>query len=269
MELSPFLYGLYKLSKYALYPLTWLILLLGLLVWLASGSRSDHRVRWIRRLAILMLCLIFVLGNHRVAAHLVALIEMRAPPAELTSAQQFDAIVVLGGGIQAKGTLRPSDQLTYFSIVRTMCGADLYARGLAPRLVLSGGDASVFGQGPKEAREMKRLAMRLGVPEQAILLEEGSRTTYENATGTRKLLGDASILLTTSAYHMPRAQALFRKQGFAVTAYPCTYSSKYLPGQMPDLTMFDMIPDVEALRVTTHAINELMGILVYRLAGNM
>ena len=269
MELSPFLYGLYKVAKFALYPLSWLITLLSLLAILALAPLSLRRLRWIRILVVLALLVTFVTANHRVAGTLLGLIEAQAPPFEPAPSQHFDAIVVLAGGIYAKGSLRPFDQLSYFSIARTLCGADLYARGFAPKILFSGGDASIFGQGLHEAREMKRLAIRLGVPEEAILVEDRSRTTYENAVETKHLLGDASILLTTSAFHIPRAQALFRRQGFAVTAYPCTYAAKHRPGDLSELTILDLIPSADALLATTHAISELAGIVVYRLAGKL
>lgn len=269
MELSQILFALYKLAKLAVYPLSWLIGLLGLLAGLALAAPSPHRQRWLRRLAVVTLLLTLLLANHRVAGTLLGLIEAQAPPFEPAPSQHYDAIVVLAGGIYAKGSLRPSDELSYFSLVRTLCGADLFARGLAPKIVFSGGDATLFGRGPAEAQGMKRLALRLGVPEEAILVEDRSRTTYENAVETKRLLGPASVLLTTSALHIPRAQAFFRRQGFAVTAYPCTYSAKHRPGDLSELTVFDLIPGVEALHANTVAINELAGLLIYRLAGKL
>jgi uncharacterized SAM-binding protein YcdF (DUF218 family) len=269
MELSPLLFGFYKLAKFALYPLSWLIGLLGLLTALALAPPSPRLHRWIRRLAVLALVLTLLLANHRVAGTLLGLIEAQAPPFEPSPSERFDAIVVLAGGVYPKGTLRPTDQLSYFSLVRTICGADLYARGLAPKVVLSGGDATVFGRGPAEAHEMRRLALRLGVPNEAILIEDRSRTTYENAVETKRLLGPASVLLATSALHIPRAQALFRGQGLAVTAYPCSYSARHHPGELSEFTIFDLIPTADGLRGTTVALNELAGLLVYRLAGKL
>jgi uncharacterized SAM-binding protein YcdF (DUF218 family) len=48
-------------------------------------------------------------------------------------------------------------------------------------------------------------------------------------TGTKRLLGPASILLVSSASHLPRAIPVFTKQGFRVTAAPCNYVSQNLP----------------------------------------
>ena len=127
----------------------------------------------------------------------------------------------------------------------------------------------VFGHGPKEAAEMKRLALRLGVPEEAIVVEDRSRTTYENAVEVKGILGHASILLVTSASHVPRAVALFRKQGLETTASPCGYLAKDRPWSGWDPDPFDLIPEIEALRKSTIAIAEVVGTIVYWTIGKL
>jgi uncharacterized SAM-binding protein YcdF (DUF218 family) len=117
---------------------------------------------------------------------------------------------------------------------------------------------------------MKRWAHRLGVPNDAILTEEESRTTYENATGTRRLLGQASILLVSSASHLPRATALFAKQGFRVTPAPCAYISQNKPGDSRNgLNVFDFLPNDRALQNSQDAIAEVIGIAVYWMTGKI
>ena len=125
---------------------------------------------------------------------------------------------------------------------------DLYQQGYAPTLVLTGGDGQVFGTGPQEAVEMKRWAVRLGVPESATMIDTEARNTYENATGTKRLLGPASILLVSSASHLPRAVPVFTKQGFRVTPAPCDYVSRNLPRESwDDIDLFDVLPSDIAL----------------------
>ncbi len=115
---------------------------------------------------------------------------------------------------------------------------------------------------------MQRWALRLGVPESVIVLEEQSRTTYENALYTKARLGAARILLVTAAYHMPRAVGLFEKQGFVVTPVTCGYESTHRPQEAwGQTTAFDFIPTAKALLLTTQAIDEAVGILVYWIAG--
>lgn len=269
MDLSPFLFGLYKLVKYLVYPYTWLCLLLGALTLLTFLPLSPQRSRWIRILAVSSSLVVFVLGLPLVGGTLVALVEQRAGGFDPPTGTAFDAIVVLGGGVADKGTLRPSVELDDSSIRRTICGVELFERGLAPRLVLTGGDASIFGEGPLEAAEMARLARRLGVPEGAIALETRSRTTYENAVQTRQLLGESSVVVVTSASHVARAEGLFRKQGLRVAGYPCGYRATNRPGDLGDLDPFELIPEVGAMRGSTTALNELVGTFVYWLIGKL
>src|SRR5262249_56052160 len=98
-------------------------------------------------------------------------------------------IVVVGGGVLEEGTLRPTTDVTSYSKNRTICGADIYQQGLADKLVLTGGNGHAFKDSPKDSPQMKRWAQRLGVPDRAIVTEENSRTNFENASETKRLLG--------------------------------------------------------------------------------
>jgi uncharacterized SAM-binding protein YcdF (DUF218 family) len=134
---------------------------------------------------------------------------------------------------------------------------------------VAGGDGSIYGQGPIEAVEMKELAVRLGVREDAILLDTASRTTYENAVQAKRILGPVAIVLVTSASHVPRASRLFRKQGLDVTPYPCGYLTREQPGSGWDGNPFDLIPQLEALQRSTIAIAEFMGMVIYWAVGKL
>lgn len=269
MELSPFWFGLYKLVKFAVYPYTWLAVLTGAATVLAFLPSSAARRRWLRILTGATLFIVWLLGAPVVSTIALGVLEARYPPFDRTTAARFDAIIVLGGGASGAGSLRPTDQLTGLSMQHTLCGTDLFAEGRAPRLVLTGGDASIFGEGPKEAFEMKKLSVRLGVPENAILLDDRARTTYENAVGTKRVLGGTSILLVTSASHMPRAVGLFRKQGFDVTPAPCNYHVREWPQFWQNWDPFALIPDLRSLSETTMAITEVVGMIAYRITGKL
>ena len=269
MELSPFWFGLYKLVKFAVYPYTWLCLATAALTVLAFLPASPVRLRWLRLLAVTALAIVWLSGAPLVSTIAAGLLESRSQPFDRTTTSRFDAVVVLGAGVVGKGSLRPADQLSGLSMQRTFCGADLFTEGRAPRLVLSGGDASIFGEGPKEAVEMKRFAIRLGVPEQAILLDERARTTYENAIGVKRVLSEGSILLVTSASHMPRAVGLFRKQGFTVTPAPCTYRVQEWPGIWSNFDLFDLIPILGALDGFTNTFTEAVGTITYWATGKL
>jgi uncharacterized SAM-binding protein YcdF (DUF218 family) len=270
MELTPFFFGLYKFVKYGLYPLTWVVLLLGIATVLALFPFSPTRLRWVRKLLLSALLLLVALSSPLIATPLIGLLESWYHPTQLAPTDRFDAIVVLGGGVDEKGSLRPTTQPSSYSRNRTTCGVDLYQQGYAPILVLTGGDARIFGTGPQEAIEMKRWAIRLGVPESATRIDTEARNTYENATGTKRLIGPASILLVSSASHLPRAVPLFTKQGLRVTPAPCDYASQNLPRENWDnVDPFDILPNDTSLQQTREVVSEVAGIVIYWLAGKL
>jgi uncharacterized SAM-binding protein YcdF (DUF218 family) len=270
MELTPFFFGLYKFVKYGLYPLTWVALLLSLATVLALFPFSPKRLRWVRLLVMSSLLLLVTISSPLIAYPLIGSLESWYHPPQLTPSDRFDAIVVLGGGINEKGSLRPTTEPSSDSRNQTTCGADLYQRGYAPTLVLTGGDGRIFGTGPQEAFEMKQWAVRLGVPESATMIDTEARNTYENATGTKRLLGPASILLVSAASHLPRAVPVFTKQGFRVTPAPCDYVSQNLPRESwNDIDPFDFLPSDTALHQTTEAVTEVAGMAIYWLTGKL
>jgi uncharacterized SAM-binding protein YcdF (DUF218 family) len=246
------------------------VVLLSASMLLALFPFSPKRLRWVRLLILSSLLLLIAISSPLIATPLIGSLEAWYQPPRLTPSDRFDAIVVLGGGIDENGSLRPTTEPSSSSRNRTTCGVDLYQQGYAPTLVLTGGDARIFGTGPQEAVEMKRWAVRLGVPESATMIDTEARNTYENATGTKRLLGASSILLVSSASHLPRAVPVFTKQGFRVTPAPCDYVSRNLPRESwDDIDPFDFMPNDGALQHTKEAVAEVAGIVIYWLAGKL
>jgi uncharacterized SAM-binding protein YcdF (DUF218 family) len=269
MELSAFWFGLYKLAKYLTYPYTWMLVIVILLVAVSLARVSARRWVVVRLLAVSLLLVLYGFATPLVAHVLIASLEQQYPPFDASLRRDFGSIVVLAGAVMEKGSLRPNNELAASSAERTVCGADLYARGYASTVILSGGDASIFSEGPQVAVEMKRLAMRLGIPEHAIVMETRSRTTYENAVETKRLIGAKPALLVTSASHLPRAAALFRRQGIEVTAVPCGYMAKDRTDEPWRFNPFDVLPNVTALEISTNAVQERVGIVFYRAMGKL
>jgi uncharacterized SAM-binding protein YcdF (DUF218 family) len=270
MELTPFLYGVYKLVKYALYPLTWVLLVMMLTtLWLWLPVTAE-RLRRARIGAVTGLALLLAISSPLVARPLLGSLEAwHSQPPPLMD-EPYDAIVVLGGGVLEPGTLRPSADLSSYSKNRVTCGVDLYEQGYAPKLVFSGGNGHAFKDGMKDAQEMKRWAERLGISKDVIVMEDLSRTTYENAAETKRLLGPASIVLVTSASHLPRATALFRNQGFQVTPMPCDFFVQNRPEDtLQRLDPFDILPNDRAIEQTTGAVTEWAGMAIYWLTGKL
>jgi len=270
MDMSPFFFGLYKFVKYGVYPLTWIIGCIATALVIAWLPYSPRRQRWLRSLLVAGFVLLFLMGAPIVSYSVMSVLEGWYPPSQ-PLAGPFDAIVVLGGGIREQGTLRRTVELSDESRHRTLCGIELYQQRAAPLLVMTGGDARVFGASPREAPAMKDWAVKLGVPPEAVIIEERARTTYENAVRTRQVLGQTtSILLVTSAYHIPRATALFRKQGFNATPYACGFHARHdLTEMLSDLSLLDFLPNSKAFQRMTEGVEEASGLVLYWLAGKL
>lgn len=128
-----------------------------------------------------------------------------------------DAIVVLGARVYADGT--PSQALA--DRVRT--GVDLWRQGLAPVLVLSGGRDA--GSRLSEPEAMAELAQSLGVPAEAIVLDESgvdSASTVATTAGMARQCGWRRVLVVSHDYHLSRLKLLCRRadlRGYTVPAY--------------------------------------------------
>ena len=256
-----------KLLPLLIYPLGLACVLLGLaLVWL------KRRPQWARGAIALALALLLLSSNNWVATGVLRSLEWRYPNTE--NLPTADAIVVLGGAIRPQIPPR-----TWVEVAeegdRVLHGARLYLAGKAPLLVFSGGRIS-WGQGQtkSEAEDMAELAMALGVPASAIAIEPDSLNTFENATYTKALLSDRGIdqiLLVTSALHMPRSLAIFKKQGFAATPAPTDFHVVEDPVDPGFVTwqgqILSLVPQTENLHYLTRSLKEYVGTVIYWLRG--
>lgn len=123
-------------------------------------------------------------------------------------------IVVLSGPWQIDGL--PTEAPEGETPERVARGLALFAAGRAPRLVMSGGGALAL-EGRGDAAYMADLALAAGVPDDALVIEDASHSTLQNAWNTARLPGidpTRPILLVTHRYHLSRAVASFRWAGF-------------------------------------------------------
>jgi uncharacterized SAM-binding protein YcdF (DUF218 family) len=125
-----------------------------------------------------------------------------------------DAIVVLGARVHAGGV--PSGAL----VARVERAVELFHEGRAEKIVFSGG---VGAHPPAEAEVACTLAVSLGVPRDACLLEAQSRNTYENARFCAPILrggGFERVWLVTDPFHCYRARQHFWRLGIDVVPVP-------------------------------------------------
>lgn len=119
----------------------------------------------------------------------------------------WDLIIVAGCRVDPGGT--PSLALQR----RARLGVELWRAGRAPRVVFTGG---LGEHAPTEARAAADFARGLGLPESAMILEERSTSTEENARFAAALLAEQAVpaervLLVTDGYHTLRAERVFRR----------------------------------------------------------
>jgi uncharacterized SAM-binding protein YcdF (DUF218 family) len=219
----------------------------------------------------LALIILFLSGNTWISNWLAQSLEWQnIPKSELPTA---DAIVVLGGGTRSQSYPRPDVDFTDAGD-RVWYGANLYRAGKAPKIIVSGARIAWKGDGNPESEDLTKLLITMGVPEVDIIPESNSLNTRENAVNVQKILkaqNFKSILLVTSAMHMPRSMAIFRRLGIKAIAAPTDYRISQLeldqPNRQTEAAILSFMPNEECLSLTTQAIREYIGIFVYILRG--
>jgi uncharacterized SAM-binding protein YcdF (DUF218 family) len=206
------------------------------------------------------------------------------PPVPVAATPPAPAIVLLGGGTAppAPGFQYPNLNQAADRIWHT---ARLYRAGKAPLIVLSGGSGAMGEATPQanagppqvsltpaggglgaaqpwgrsEALAMQQLLLEWGIPASAMLLEDTSRNTAENARFSAALLrqrGISQVLLVTSALHMPRAVPLFEAQGLKVIPAAADHEGR-ATAHWPWWQRF--LPEGGALDGSARAIKEWVG----------
>ena len=125
------------------------------------------------------------------------------------SADQYDAIVVLGAQVKPDGT--PSVQLSW----RLDAALEAYRNKPVPIVVCG---AQGKDEPATEAETMKNYLAEKGVPEQDVLTDPDSFNTRQNLANAARLLADKpeirKVLIVTSDYHVPRSMALAADLGY-------------------------------------------------------
>lgn len=114
-------------------------------------------------------------------------------------------VIVLGARVRADSSPTPA------LVDRVGCAVALLNQGVARELIVSGGSPDARRS---EAEVMRQLAQAQG--HRPTLLEQSSRSTYENARECAHLLTMREVLLVTCDFHLLRASAHFRARGFTV-----------------------------------------------------
>ena len=162
-------------------------------------------------------------------------------------AQRADAIMIFGSGVKSDG--RASLTLR----ARTRHAYDLWKRGLAPKILCTGG---VGTYPPAESLVQEELLIGWGVPASAIIKEEKSTSTWENAKFAAPLLPQgARVIAVSDPYHLWRC--VRDCKAFGLTAHPSPATATWL--QWPPQTRAFFCAR-EAALVTRDLIYGVLGI---------
>ena len=180
----------------------------------SGARRKQQRLSWKARIVV------------AVAAVMVGLVAWAAiaralAPTENTTQEHFDVLIVLGYPADADGNPTPTE------LARVTEAVHEYERGVAPRMIFTGGAAhNQF----VEAQVMARIAEAQGIPAGAIMKEPKALDTMENACDSLKIMrshGWESAEVVSSASHLPRA-------GLILSRLPLKWRAHAAPALEPE-----------------------------------
>lgn len=214
------------------------------------------------------LVLLLLLSTGFVSGRLMRWVEGVEGRSVIQDVKTADAIVVLSGMIEE----RKNAPLGEWSgaVDRFEGGVDLFKAGRAPLLIFTGGWVPWIPNARPEGEILAQRAVKLGVPKDKILVTGKAQNTQEEATAVRQVGrnwwvtgNNPRIILVTSAFHMRRAEMLFRKSGFEVTSFPVDFQTSGNSG----ITIPSFLPSAQASARSETAIREMIGLAYYWALG--
>lgn len=183
------------------------------------------------------------------------------PPMRVEAMPTADAIVDLGGGMGANTNVYPYAEMSA-GADRAWHAARLWKAGKAPIVIPSGKGC---------ANADAELLRDLGIPREAIVVENEARNTEENAKFVQRLLneqvkvkgeGRKRILLVTSVWHMRRSLLMFEKYAPELEVIPA--ATDYEGRGTQDFSCANLIPSAENFAANNVVLHELIGYWWYK-----
>lgn len=240
-----------KIAYFFISPLNWIT---ALIIWRFFAKSPSRK----KRIIYIIIALVLFFGNEVI--YTKSVIAWQAKPVKVNQLGNYEAGILLGGlssfDKYGNGFLNAStDRLVEISI--------LYKLQKIKKIIISGG--SVYKNRPKEANFLYKELLLLGIPATDLIIENQSRTTFENALYTKKIVENLNIkppfVLVTSAMHIPRAEKVFAKAGLPVVAFPSDY---HVLDKKFDIDDY-IIPNLGVIGDWTGFLKEVIGIIGYRI----
>jgi uncharacterized SAM-binding protein YcdF (DUF218 family) len=222
--------------------------------------------KWKKRALYAALSLSFLFTNNFLAQELMRWWEVPPTPIEEISGDYMVGVVLTGVAL----TDRELNDRVYFArgADRIVNALQLYKEGIIRKVLITGGTGRISDVGFPEAEALADFLRLAGVPSGDILLETKANNTYENALFTAEMLNELypseKILLLTSAFHMRRSAACFRKQNVDFDVYSGDFYTRGIRAYGFGDFLF---PNADALLLWHKLFKEWIGMLTYKLAG--
>jgi uncharacterized SAM-binding protein YcdF (DUF218 family) len=189
---------------------------------------------------------------------LIKYLENIHPPIDSGENHNAEYIVILGGGVvenspekKGKGCLDSE------SLQRLMHGYHLSKKYKIP-VITSGGIVLKGEDAEAESDVAMRELVRLGVNRKRIFRDSISRNTFEQAINIKKKFSAATVILVTSAYHMPRSVYSFTRKSIEVIPAPTGYI-----GNRYGYSFYSFLPRADYMLKFYKACKEMIGFVYY------
>ncbi|QOI98371.1 MAG: YdcF family protein [Flammeovirgaceae bacterium] len=237
------------------------LVLISLLFLLSAFLPTQQ---WRKRLFWIAFGLLYFFSNEFIANEIMQRWEVPPTPyAQMTGSYRYGIILT---GVTSNDAALTDRVFFEHGADRVVHAVDLYKRGLVRKLIVSGGTGRLITKSRKEADEIARALVLMGVPADSLIIENKSRNTYESAVNVMRMVSadtTGGIVLITSGFHMRRSLACFRKAGLHVTPFSTdfyTHPRYYTPDVL-------FIPKVDALLIWSKLVKEWTGFAAYWMAG--
>lgn len=219
-----------------------------------------------RRAYVLLVVMLLFFSNPWIINELALRWEIgKVDPNTIT--QPYDVGILLGGYTDLS-VAQPAGVVSFSRAGNRMTSTlALYKTGKIKKILLTGGSGKLLGEEALEAPVARWYLQQVGVPDSAVLMEDQSRNTWENAVFSKRLLDSiapkSKCLLITSAWHLPRAKGCFEKAGL-----PCdVFGADFFGEQDLGNPYHWLEPDWESIMKWEFLLKEWVGWSVYRLKG--